>query len=72
VVESIRSVADVPVCQEVNARHGNDAERDHTQETADQLGVTQNTVKIRLHRARQALRTLLEHDLVRDASRSRR
>lgn len=31
-----------------------------TQEVAEQLGVTPNTVKIRLHRARQALRTLLD------------
>jgi RNA polymerase sigma-70 factor (ECF subfamily) len=30
------------------------------QETADVLGVTPNAVKIRLHRARQALRTLLD------------
>jgi RNA polymerase sigma-70 factor (ECF subfamily) len=39
-----------------------------TQETAAHLGVTQDTVKMRLHRARLALRTLLEHDLVRHAS----
>lgn len=31
-----------------------------TLEVAEQLGVTPNTVKIRLHRARQALRTLLD------------
>jgi RNA polymerase sigma-70 factor (ECF subfamily) len=30
-----------------------------TQEVADQLGITPNAVKLRLHRARQALRTLL-------------
>jgi RNA polymerase sigma-70 factor (ECF subfamily) len=32
-----------------------------TDETAERLGITPNAVKIRLHRARQALRTLLEH-----------
>lgn len=31
-----------------------------TQETAQMLGIEANTVKVRLHRARQALRTLLE------------
>jgi RNA polymerase sigma-70 factor (ECF subfamily) len=31
-----------------------------TEETAEALGVTENAVKIRLHRARQALRTRLE------------
>ena len=41
------------------------------QETAAHLAVTQNTVKIRLHRARQALRTLLERDLMRDGRRLR-
>ena len=30
-----------------------------TAEVADALGITSNAVKIRLHRARQALRTLL-------------
>ena len=35
-----------------------------TQESADLLATTPNTVKIRLHRARQALRTLLERELV--------
>jgi len=42
-----------------------------TAETADRLGVTRNTVKTRLHRARQALRTLLERNFVCDASRGR-
>ena len=41
-----------------------DIEELDTQESADLLGTTPNTVKIRLHRARQALRTLLEHELV--------
>jgi RNA polymerase sigma-70 factor (ECF subfamily) len=31
-----------------------------TAETAEVLGVTENAVKLRLHRARQALRTLLD------------
>ena len=31
-----------------------------TEETAQELGITANAVKVRLHRARQALRTLLE------------
>lgn len=37
-----------------------DIEELDTQETADLLGLTPNAVKIRLHRARQALRTLLD------------
>lgn len=37
-----------------------DLEEMSTQETAKALGVTANAVKVRLHRARQALRTLLE------------
>jgi len=41
-----------------------DIEELDTQESADLLGTTPNTVKIRLHRARQALRTLLERELV--------
>jgi len=41
-----------------------DIEELDTQESADLLGSTPNTVKIRLHRARQALRTLLERELV--------
>ena len=45
-----------------------DIEELDTQETADRLAVTRNTVKMRLHRARQALRMLLERELVRDAS----
>ena len=36
-----------------------DIEGISTQEVADQLGITPNAVKLRLHRARQALRTLL-------------
>ena len=34
-----------------------------TDETADLIGASVNAVKIRLHRARQALRTLLEREL---------
>jgi RNA polymerase sigma-70 factor, ECF subfamily len=37
-----------------------DLEEMDTAETARSLGLTENAVKIRLHRARQALRTLLE------------
>jgi RNA polymerase sigma-70 factor, ECF subfamily len=37
-----------------------DLEEMSTEETAAALGVTPNAVKVRLHRARQALRTLLE------------
>ena len=37
-----------------------DIEEFSTQETARSLGVTENAVKVRLHRARQALRGLLE------------
>jgi RNA polymerase sigma-70 factor (ECF subfamily) len=35
-----------------------------TEEVAAALGVTPNAVKIRLHRARQALRTLLEREVI--------
>jgi len=35
-----------------------------TDEVAEMLGVTPNAVKVRLHRARQALRTLLEREVV--------
>lgn len=37
-----------------------DIEEFDTQETADRLGISPAAVKVRLHRARQALRTLLE------------
>lgn len=37
-----------------------DIEELSTEEVARMLGVTSNTIKVRLHRARQALRTLLE------------
>lgn len=40
-----------------------DIEELDTEEAADQLDITPNAVKIRLHRARQALRTLLEREL---------
>jgi len=45
-----------------------DIEDLHTEVVADALGITPNAVKIRLHRVRQALRTLLEQELV-DTSR---
>ena len=37
-----------------------DIEELDTAETAQLLGVSENVVKVRLHRARQALRTLLD------------
>lgn len=40
-----------------------DIEEKSTEETAAILGVTRNAVKIRLHRARQALRTLLDRHM---------
>jgi RNA polymerase sigma-70 factor (ECF subfamily) len=40
-----------------------DIEELDTDETASMLGISQNAVKVRLHRARQALRTLLERRL---------
>lgn len=40
-----------------------DIEELDTSETAAMLGISQNAVKVRLHRARQALRTLLERRL---------
>jgi RNA polymerase sigma-70 factor (ECF subfamily) len=40
--------------------HFRDIEELSTAETAEILGINKNTVKIRLHRARQALRTLLD------------
>jgi RNA polymerase sigma-70 factor (ECF subfamily) len=42
-----------------------DIEERDTGEAAALLGVSSQTVKTRLHRARQALRTLLERELVR-------
>jgi RNA polymerase sigma-70 factor, ECF subfamily len=46
-----------------------DIEELDTEEAADALGITPNAVKIRLHRARQALRTLLERELASTSSR---
>ncbi|MGD9906308.1 MAG: sigma-70 family RNA polymerase sigma factor [Vicinamibacterales bacterium] len=40
-----------------------DIEEMSTPEAADALGITENAVKIRLHRARQALRTLIDQHL---------
>jgi RNA polymerase sigma-70 factor, ECF subfamily len=45
-----------------------DIEELGTAEVAGLLGVTENAVKIRLHRARQALRTLLDPHLQRGAT----
>jgi RNA polymerase sigma-70 factor (ECF subfamily) len=45
-----------------------DIEGMDTEETARMLGVTAGAVKTRLHRARQALRTLLESDFCGDGS----
>ena len=39
-----------------------DVEELDTQETAEALGITPANVKVRLHRARQALRTLLDRE----------
>ena len=41
-----------------------DLEDTDTNETAIVLGISENAVKIRLHRARQALLTLLQHDQI--------
>jgi RNA polymerase sigma-70 factor (ECF subfamily) len=41
-----------------------DIEERDTNEVAEMLGITANAVKVRLHRARQALRTLIERDVV--------
>ncbi len=43
--------------------HLRDIEEKSTEETATILGITRNAVKIRLHRARQALRTLLDRHM---------
>lgn len=43
--------------------HLRDIEEMSTEETAEILGITKNAVKIRLHRARQALRTLLDRHM---------
>lgn len=40
-----------------------DIEELNTQEAAEALGISENAVKIRLHRARQALRTLIDERL---------
>ena len=40
-----------------------DVEERDTQETAELLGISPGNVKVRLHRARQALRTLLDPHL---------
>ena len=48
--------------------HLRDIEEMSTEETAQVLGITPNAVKIRLHRARQALRTLLDEHMRKTAS----
>lgn len=45
-----------------------DVEERDTQETAELLGITQANAKVRLHRARQALRALLDPHLREDAA----
>ena len=45
-----------------------DIEELDTEEVASLLGITANAVKIRLHRARQALRTLIERTLITKSS----
>ena len=40
-----------------------DIEELDTARTAEALGISENAVKIRLHRARQALRTLLDPEM---------
>jgi RNA polymerase sigma-70 factor (ECF subfamily) len=40
-----------------------DIEEFDTEEAAEMLAITPNAAKIRLHRARQALKTLIENDL---------
>src|SRR5207249_8764527 len=47
-----------------------DIEELDTDETASLLGVTPNAVKTRLHRARQALRTLLRREFLGQGDRS--
>jgi len=47
-----------------------DIEELDTDETASFLGLTPNAVKTRVHRARQALRTLLQRELVAEAARN--
>jgi RNA polymerase sigma-70 factor (ECF subfamily) len=47
-----------------------DIEELDTDETASILGITPNAVKTSLHRARQALRTLLQRELLREAHRN--
>jgi RNA polymerase sigma-70 factor, ECF subfamily len=46
-----------------------DIEELDTEETASLLGVTPNAVKTRLHRARQALRTLLQREFLKEPGR---
>jgi RNA polymerase sigma-70 factor (ECF subfamily) len=45
-----------------------DIEELSTQEVADALGLTPTAVKVRLHRGRQALSTLLRHSFLRNVT----
>jgi len=61
---------------ELPARHRavlvlRDIEELSTRETAELLGLTETAIKLRLHRARQALRTLLEPAMIGDVSQTR-
>ncbi len=46
-----------------------DIEELDTEETARLMAVTSTTVKVRLHRARQALKTLIERELTVESAR---
>lgn len=56
------SIAKLPDAYRI-VLHLRDIEEMSTEETAEILGITRNAVKIRLHRARQALRTLLDRHM---------
>lgn len=56
------SIAELPDVYRI-VLHLRDIEEMSTEETAEVLGITRNAVKIRLHRARQALRTLLDRQM---------
>lgn len=56
------SIAKLPDAYRI-VLHLRDIEEMSTEETAEILGITRNAVKIRLHRARQALRALLDRHI---------
>lgn len=61
--ERVRAaIAELPDAYRI-VLHLRDIEELSTAETAEILGTTKNVVKIRLHRARQALRTLLDREM---------